>query len=682
MLISARELTRTSLLDLRRSAARGRDLGRLPCRYRSTGAPHSVLSSTGTILCALRLNAMETTVQPAAGADGLVGQTLDGRYRVLSRIARGGMATVYEATDSRLDRTVAIKVMHPGLAEDSAFVERFRREARAAARLSHPNVVAVHDQGETSGLPYLVMEYVSGQTLRDVLRDHGPLTPEQALTIIEPVLDALAAAHDAGFIHRDIKPENILISHDGRIKVADFGLARAVTTMSATQGVLIGTVAYLSPEHVERGEADARSDVYGAGICLFEMLTGSVPYSAENPLTVAYQHVHGDVPAPSSVVAHIPPAVDTVVMDATRRNPDDRYPDCRAFASEVRQLRSTLPPPLPFSFPQPSQAADQATLVVSNSADADGSSGGTVPVPRRKARRRWPWIIGLLLLLGAIAGAAFGGWYLSIGPGRTVAVPGLIGLDVPAATALAAESDLQATINTEEFSETVAAGLVIDTDPTPGSEVRPGTQIDLIVSLGPERFDVPELAGLNLEQAEAAIAEAQLALGDVRRSYDDVVSRGLVISSDPASGTALKADTPVSLVVSRGPRPVDIPDLVGENAADASSSLSSAGLNVVTTEEFSTVYSAGRVISSTPGAGAKVDVGGTITLVVSKGPPPVEVPYLIDLFREDAVALLESRGLVAVIQEGPFTPLNRVIRQSPSAGTFIPQGSSVTITII
>lgn len=625
---------------------------------------------------------METTVQPAAGADGLVGQTLDGRYRVLSRIARGGMATVYEATDSRLDRTVAIKVMHPGLAEDSAFVERFRREARAAARLSHPNVVAVHDQGETSGLPYLVMEYVSGQTLRDVLRDHGPLTPEQALTIIEPVLDALAAAHDAGFIHRDIKPENILISHDGRIKVADFGLARAVTTMSATQGVLIGTVAYLSPEHVERGEADARSDVYGAGICLFEMLTGSVPYSAENPLTVAYQHVHGDVPAPSSVVAHIPPAVDTVVMDATRRNPDDRYPDCRAFASEVRQLRSTLPPPLPFSFPQPSQAADQATLVVSNSADADGSSGGTVPVPRRKARRRWPWIIGLLLLLGAIAGAAFGGWYLSIGPGRTVAVPGLIGLDVPAATALAAESDLQATINTEEFSETVAAGLVIDTDPTPGSEVRPGTQIDLIVSLGPERFDVPELAGLNLEQAEAAIAEAQLALGDVRRSYDDVVSRGLVISSDPASGTALKADTPVSLVVSRGPRPVDIPDLVGENAADASSSLSSAGLNVVTTEEFSTVYSAGRVISSTPGAGAKVDVGGTITLVVSKGPPPVEVPYLIDLFREDAVALLESRGLVADIQEGPFTPLNRVIRQSPSAGTFIPQGSSVTITII
>jgi serine/threonine-protein kinase len=592
------------------------------------------------------------------------------------------MATVYEATDSRLDRTVAIKVMHPGLAEDSAFVERFRREARAAARLSHPNVVAVHDQGETSGLPYLVMEYVSGQTLRDVLRDHGPLTPEQALTIIEPVLDALAAAHDAGFIHRDIKPENILISHDGRIKVADFGLARAVTTMSATQGVLIGTVAYLSPEHVERGEADARSDVYGAGICLFEMLTGSVPYSAENPLTVAYQHVHGDVPAPSSVVAHIPPAVDTVVMDATRRNPDDRYPDCRAFASEVRQLRSTLPPPLPFSFPQPSQAADQATLVVSNSADADGSSGGTVPVPRRKARRRWPWIIGLLLLLGAIAGAAFGGWYLSIGPGRTVAVPGLIGLDVPAATALAAESDLQATINTEEFSETVAAGLVIDTDPTPGSEVRPGTQIDLIVSLGPERFDVPELAGLNLEQAEAAIAEAQLALGDVRRSYDDVVSRGLVISSDPASGTALKADTPVSLVVSRGPRPVDIPDLVGENAADASSSLSSAGLNVVTTEEFSTVYSAGRVISSTPGAGAKVDVGGTITLVVSKGPPPVEVPYLIDLFREDAVALLESRGLVADIQEGPFTPLNRVIRQSPSAGTFIPQGSSVTITII
>lgn len=625
---------------------------------------------------------METSVQPAAGADGLVGQVLDGRYQIIARIARGGMATVYEATDSRLDRTVAIKVMHPGLAEDSAFVDRFRREARAAARLSHPNVVAVHDQGETSGLPYLVMEYVPGQTLRDVLRDHGPLTPEQALTIIEPVLNALAAAHDAGFIHRDIKPENILISDDGRIKVADFGLARAVTTMSATQGVLIGTVAYLSPEHVERGEADARSDVYGAGICLFEMLTGAVPFAADNPLTVAYQHVNGDVPAPSTLAPSIPAQVDAVVLDATRRNPDDRYPDCRAFADEVRQVRSTLPPPLPFALATAGSPNDQATLVVPTSGPSGDNPGGTVPVQRRRSRRRWPVIIGLLLLLGAIAGAAFGGWYLSVGPGRTIAVPGLIGLDVPAATALAAQSELDAVIVAEEFSETVAAGLVITTDPTPGSDIRPGTEVGLVVSLGPERFDVPALAGLTLEDAQAALTSARLSLGEVSRSYDDVVARGIVITSNPDVGTPLRADTPVALVVSRGPRPVDIPDLVGQNAADVTQTLTNAGLTVTTTEEFSTTYASGLVISSNPGAGERVNVGGSIALVVSKGPPPVEVPYLIDLFREDAVALIESLGLVADIQEGPFTPLNRVIRQSPSAGTFIPQGSTVTITII
>lgn len=629
---------------------------------------------------------METSVQPAAGADGLVGRVLDGRYRIIARIARGGMATVYEATDSRLDRTVAIKVMHPGLAEDSAFVDRFRREARAAARLSHPNVVAVHDQGETSGMPFLVMEYVPGQTLRDVLRDHGPLTPEQALTIIEPVLNALSAAHAAGFIHRDIKPENILISDDGRVKVADFGLARAVTTMSATQGVLIGTVAYLSPEHVERGEADARSDVYGAGICLFEMLTGAVPFAADNPLTVAYQHVNGDVPAPSTVVPSISAAVDAIVLDATRRNPDDRYPDCRVFADEVRRVRSTLPPPLPFALATNASPTHQATLVVpifdpaSNS--SDGGSAGTVPVARRKTRRRWPVLIGLLLLLGAIAGAAFGGWYLSVGPGRTVAVPGLIGLDVSAATALATQSELTAVIIAEEFSETVAVGLVINTDPTPGSDIRPGGEIGLVVSLGPERFDVPQLAGLTVEDAQTTLVSVRLTLGEVSRSYDDVIVRGTVISSNPEAGTPLRADSPVALVVSRGPRPVEIPDLAGQNAAEVTQSLTNAGLTVTTTEEFSTAYSSGVVISSNPGAGEAVNVGGSITLVVSKGPPPVEVPFLVDLFREDAVALIESLGLVADIQEGPFTPLNRVIRQSPSAGTFIPQGSTVTITII
>jgi serine/threonine-protein kinase len=272
------------------------------------------------------------------GNDPLIGRTVDGRYRILERIARGGMATVYEALDLRLDRVVALKVMHPSLAEDPGFVSRFEREAKAAARLSHPNVVAVFDQGVDGDVVFLAMELVNGRTVRDVLREYTTLTPAQSLVILEPVLEALEAAHRAGFVHRDIKPENVLISDDGRIKVADFGLARTINVSNATavtEGVLIGTVAYLSPEQVERGVADARSDVYGAGILLYEMLTGSVPHAGETPLAVAYKHVNTDVPLPSARRADIPTAVDELVDLATRRDPDERYNSAADFLAAI-----------------------------------------------------------------------------------------------------------------------------------------------------------------------------------------------------------------------------------------------------------------------------------------------------------------------------------------------------------
>ena len=329
---------------------------------------------------------MESPTAPVSNLppDPLIGTLVDGRYRVISRIARGGMATVYEALDTRLDRTVALKMMSTALAEDPGFVTRFRREARAAAQLSHPHVVGVFDQGEADGLPYLAMEYVQGRTLRDVLRDYGALSPEQALTVLDPVLEALSAAHDAGFVHRDVKPENILISDDGRVKVTDFGLARAVTTTTtATQGMIIGTVAYLSPEHVEHGDADARSDVYGSGICLFEMVTGQVPFAAENPITVAYQHVNADVPAPSSLRRTIPPDVDALVATATRRDPNLRYPDCRAFLADVRRVRRSLPPPQPLS------KDSHDTLVVPDDLALAAAAGAT-PVPAVTARPLTP----------------------------------------------------------------------------------------------------------------------------------------------------------------------------------------------------------------------------------------------------------------------------------------------------
>ena len=626
---------------------------------------------------------------PTAPPDPLIGTLVDGRYQVVARIARGGMATVYEAIDTRLDRTVALKMMSTALAEDPGFVTRFRREARAAAQLSHPHVVQVYDQGEAEGLPYLAMEYVPGRTLRDVLRDYGALTPEQALTILDPVLEALSAAHDAGFVHRDIKPENILISDDGRVKVTDFGLARAVTnTTTATQGMIIGTVAYLSPEHVERGDADARSDVYGAGICLFEMVTGQVPFAAESAITVAYQHVNADVPAPSSLRTAIPPDVDALVATSTRRDPDLRYPDCRAFLSDVRRVRRTLPPPQPLS------RDTQDTLIVPADMAAAGgtpppavtvrpASAAAAPAPRAERRRRGRgWIVAVLLLLLAIGGAAFAGWYLAAGPGKQVTVPGILNMDQAEATAALQSVGLRLEVSGEEYSETVAAGLVLSSDPAPGASTGTDSVVSVVLSLGPERYAVPDVRGDPLEAARTAITEANLVVGIITEDWDPEVPAGSVASTEPAAGDELKPGTAVDIVVSKGPKPVRLANYAGSPADEVRAELQAAGLVVTESEEFSTEYAAGLVISTSPGKGERVPVGSTVALVVSKGPPPVEVPYLIDMKRDDAVFLLQDLGLNVDVNEPPFTPLNRVISQNPAAGTLVPAGSTVTITII
>lgn len=634
-----------------------------------------------------------TQPMPATPADPLVGTLVDGRYRIVRRIARGGMAAVYEAVDERLDRPVALKIMNAALAEDPDFVARFRREARAAAQLSHPHVVSVFDQGEADGLPYLAMEYVPGRTLRDVLREFYVLSPAQALTIIDPVLEALAAAHDAGFVHRDVKPENILISDDGRVKVTDFGLARAVTNVtSATQGMLIGTVAYLSPEHVERGETDARSDVYGAGICLFEMVTGQVPFAAENPLTVAYQHVNADVPAPSSIRRDIPPDVDALVATATRRDAAMRYPDCRAFLADVRRVRKTLPPPTPLA------RQTQDTLIVTEEL-ALAAAAGVTPAPAvstrpaqpgestggqppRRRRRGRGWIIAIVLLLLAAGGAAAAGWYLAEGPGKQVDVPGIIGLTESEASAALKQVELTLTVAGEEYSETVNAGLIISADPEPGTTVAAQTSVAVVLSLGPERYAVPDVRGAPLGTATTTLEDANLALGSVSEEWDATVPIGNVISQDPSAGAELKRDSVVDLVVSKGPKPVKIPGLAGTPVEEARALLEADGLVVTVKEDYSSEYAADLVISSTPGKGEKVNVGSTVELLVSKGPPPVEVPYLVDMLKQDAIDTLVYLGFNVDVNEPPITPLGRVISQDPAGGTLLPYGSTVTITII
>ncbi len=619
---------------------------------------------------------MET---PARGS--LVGTVVDGRYEVRAMLARGGMATVYEAVDLRLDRVVALKVMHAHLADDPDFVSRFEREAKAAARLTHPHVVGVYDQGKADGHVYLAMEYVPGRTLRDVMKQFGPLTSEQALVLLDPILEALEAAHGAGFVHRDVKPENVLISDDGRVKVADFGLARAVETSntSATQGMIIGTVAYLSPEQVERGDADGRSDVYAAGILLFEMITGQVPHTGDSPLSVAYKHVNADVPAPSTINSSIPADVDALVITSTRRDPGQRYQDAADFLADVRRVRATLPRPRPFTDARDTLVVD-ASMTQRIAAGARPPQQTVAPVEQRRSRKgRW---IALIVIV-AVALAAIGGWLVAgsiLAP--KVPVPSIIGQTQADATTTLTAAGLSLAISEQQFSESAPKDTVISSDPEPGGQVAEGGTVDAVISKGPERYAVPDVTGMSPAAAATAITDAKLVAGAQTEVFDDTVAVGSVAGTDPKIGASVKPGTSVSILISKGPKPVPVPEIDGKKSTVAQAALTELGLIPSITEKYSEKVPEGEVIKVNPKPGTVVNSGTTVELVVSKGPPPVEVPRLIDMRKSQAVALLKKLGLVPKVISAGFTPLNRVFSQDPAPGTEIPKGSVVTIRIV
>ncbi|MEO6820952.1 MAG: Stk1 family PASTA domain-containing Ser/Thr kinase [Candidatus Nanopelagicales bacterium] len=627
--------------------------------------------------------------------DAMIGRLVDGRYHIESFLARGGMATVYEATDVRLDRVVALKIMHGGLAEDDAFVSRFQREAKSAARLSHPHVVSVYDQGEDAGLVYLAMEYVPGRTVRDVLREFGRLAPEQALTILDPVLQALDAAHRAGFVHRDIKPENVLLGDDGSVKVADFGLARAISTSNSTttQGVLIGTVAYLSPEQVERGIADARSDVYGAGILLYEMITGAVPYAGDTPLAIAYQHVNAAVPRPSSIRAGLPTSIDALVARATRHDPDERFAGAGAFLTAVRACRDQLPAPRALTLAGSDGAS---TLVVPLPTDevvdvrshppgaADGISVTGRPAkaepdkpPRRRRRRGGAVAALILLLVVALVGAA--AWWL--GSTRVVPVPGLVGKSMAQAQAALAGTGLTLQAGPSAFSETVPKGSIITTDPTPGGEASAGATIVATLSKGAERYPVPALAGKSVADATALLTGDSLTVGRTLKQYSNTVLAGRVITSNPLPGVRLKNGEPVDLVVSKGAAPVTLPKLVGRSGTSAAAALQALGLTSTTTKAYSTTVNSGQVISANPDVGTVVNRGSAVALVVSKGPPPVDVPSVLAQTKGAAIATLQALGLKVQVQTVFGGILGRVVRQSAVGPGALLVGDTITLTI-
>ena len=625
-------------------------------------------------------------------ADPLVGQLLDGRYRVSGRIARGGMATVYKALDTRLERTVALKVMHPGLAEDQEFVARFIREAKSAARLSHPNVVAVFDQGTDGGRVFLTMEHIAGRTLRDLLQERGRLSPGEAFDILEPVLAALGAAHQANLVHRDVKPENVLIADDGRIKVADFGLARAASTganTATTTGVLIGTVAYLSPEQVERGIADARSDVYAAGIMAFEMLTGDKPFTGATPLQIAFAHVHDFVPAPSSRVPGLPTEIDALLARVTSRDPDGRPTDANQLLAEVvrvrrglteDQLRRTSPHAavgsglhdltMTVPVPDPNPPAQPAVAVPAQ----DGDTG---PIPGLRRSPRGVLAFTLMLLLAS--GLSVAAWWFAAGPGAFTTVPPVVNQSSAEAGATLQAAGLRFK-RTTDYSEDVAPDFVKATEPGPRERVKKTGTITLVISQGPERFAAPDLTGLTLQQAEALLAERSLQPGNPRLEFSDTVAEGLVISQDPAPETALRRDAVVGVVVSRGIEPIAVPALTGRPLPEAQATLEGVGLKVqVAGEEFSRTVAKGAVLSQTPPDGT-VPKGSAVSVVVSAGPPLVTVPDVLDRKVEEARAVLIERGFKVETQGTRI--LDRVFSQTPDRGQQAPEGSTITLRTI
>jgi beta-lactam-binding protein with PASTA domain/tRNA A-37 threonylcarbamoyl transferase component Bud32 len=657
-----------------------------------------------------------------------IGQLLDGRYLVESQLARGGMATVYLGRDVRLDRTVALKIAHPELARDPEFTGRFIGEARAVARLSSPNVVAVFDQGSTGDIKYIAMEYVPGPTLRELLSARGRLSPREALDVIEGVLTGLAAAHDAGIIHRDVKPENVLLGSGSTVKVADFGLARAAAAMRNTKtGLLLGTAAYLAPEQVAASTSDRRTDVYAAGVMLFEMLTGSQPHTGDTPLAVAYKHVNAVVPAPSSLVPELPSALDALVALGTSRDPELRPPDAGNYLEAIEQVRRGLPlplvrrgahaaPPVPSDRPDSARQAGNGTtfsmastgrisgpggsadtagmddaysiraavaagggqahhtmIVPAGGVDSDYPDGAEYRTRQRGYRepflQRWLFSRRIIAVLAVVVIAVATWWLTS---GQYFSEPRADGMAVSTASAELTSAGLIVAVGKARNSDTVPKGWVIRTDPAAGARVKHGDHVTLIPSLGPVMVTMPNVTGQTVSVAEQTLQAAGLTFG--RPAYQaSSIQPGIVISTSPVAYQQWPKYKPVQLVVSAGP---PLPDFTGQQLDQVQQEAQQGGYSISPQAVSASTQPANTVLRQSPAAGTPIAPGEVVTVWVSQGPPLVAVPNVDGLSEHDAVRALEAAGFQVQEQGGTFG--GKTVRDYQPQGQQ-PQGTTITI---
>jgi eukaryotic-like serine/threonine-protein kinase len=624
--------------------------------------------------------------------DTLINTLFDGRYLVIRRLGSGGMANVYLAEDEELGRRVAIKVLDEKHANDEQFVERFRREAKNAASLSHPNIVSVYDRGEAEGTYYIAMEYIEGRSLKDLIVARGPLPIDRAVACTRQILGAVRTAHRQGIVHRDIKPHNVLVDSEGRLKVTDFGIARAGAASQMTEaGSIIGTAQYLSPEQARGAPVDQRSDLYSVGIVLYEMLTGSVPFTGDTPVEIAMKQISA-VPEPPSVRRpDLPHDLDLVVLRALAKDTGDRFQTAEEMDAELGRVQAGLG--------VTDETADAATAVLAGAGISDAAPTAVVrrqptapyaprggyyydepPPPAR--RTLWPWLLAFGLVLAAIVAGVYAYERIQdeLTANQPVAVPPLEGQEEALAVNNIRDKDLEPHV-VREYNDETEEGRVFDQDPEAGERIERGNTVTIHVSQGKRRVDVPNVKGLGVAEAVARLSDAGLEANPVDVFSDQ--PSGTVIAQDPAAGARVVEDTRVRINVSQGAKPIAVPNVVGQTFEDAKAALEAEGFVVRRTDQNSNIQP-NTVIDTRPAAGSAQQAGTTINVIVSKGPEDVAVPNVEGLDEESARQRLEDANLsVSVTDEPTDDPANDgfVLAQDPPAGDRIEPGSTVVIFV-